>query len=99
MDDPKVKVRIGDGFEFIRKCAQRANALESGKGKEDWWDSDIPQDGKFDVILTDNSQMDESGQNNNELYTLDYFENIQQALREPDGIMSSLGTLNFYAII
>ena len=98
MDDPKVRVRIGDGFDFVQKCSRRAKAMELGKTTEDWWDPDIPKDGKFDVIITDNYHMDELNQTNNVLFTMDYFMNIYQALRHPQGILSSLGVVNFSLI-
>lgn len=92
MNNPKVRVKIGDGFEFLRKCSQRAKAVKAGEVIQDWWDSDIPRDGKFDIIITDNSQMEDFGQINDALYSEEYFKNIQQALRPPQGILSSLGT-------
>lgn len=98
MDDPKVRVRIGDGLEYLQKCALRAEGVKSGEVKEDWWDSDIPSDGQFDVIITDNSQMDEPELGNGKLFSEDYYKGIHQALRQPDGILSSLGTMHFLMI-
>lgn len=90
MNDPKVIVRVENGFEFLRKCARRVEAAEIGQSV-DGWDPALPQDGKFDVIITDNSQMDESGPANDAFYSEDYFKNVQKALRQPYGVLSSLG--------
>ena len=52
--NPKLRVHIEDGFEFLRKCARRAKAVAadntSGSGVED---PDVPADGLFDVMITD----------------------------------------------
>ena len=39
--------------------------------------------------------MEEPDHVNNHFYAEDFFKSIHQALRQPQGIMSSLGTLNF----
>ena len=95
MDHPKVRIFFGDGFEFVRKCAKRARSMETGNTIDEWWDPFIPRDGKFDVIITDNYQL-EPDHVIDHFYSEDYFKNIHQALRQPQGVMSSLGTLNFY---
>lgn len=92
MDNPKVRVHVGDGVEFLHKCSQRAKAVESGEASgEASLDADLPSDGRFDVIITDNSNMDEIGSPNEALFQVEYFKNIHDVLRPPHGIMSSLG--------
>lgn len=58
-------------------------------------DSDIPPDGKFDVIITDNSNMEDVDSPNEALFKEEYFKSIRDVLRPPHGIMSSLGTVKF----
>jgi spermidine synthase len=90
LDHPKVRVKVGDGVEFLRKCALRSNGLEAGYSTVDVMDPDVPEDGRFDVIITDNSNMDDLGSINEALFGKDYFKNIHDVLRPPHGIMSSL---------
>jgi spermidine synthase len=90
LDHPKLRVRIGDGFEFIRKCAMRARPMENGEGSDDLSDPDVPSDGKFDVIITDSSEMDEDESPNEALFQEQYFQNIKGVIRAPHGIVSSL---------
>ena len=96
LDHPKVRVHVGDGVEYLKKCAQLARAVESGEVTGDELDPDIPPDGRFDVIITDNSNMDDIGSLNVALYVEEHYINIHDALRPPNGIMSSLGTLKLY---
>ena len=92
-DHPKLRVHIRDGFEFLQKCALRARAVENG---EDFNESlvtvpDVPVDGKFDVIITDSSELDEPGSPNEALFGEKYFKYLHDTLRPPHGILSSLG--------
>lgn len=96
LDHPKVRVHVGDGVEYLKKCAQRARAVKSGDVTGDELDPDMPPDGTFDVIITDNSNMDDIGSLNAALYVEAHYNNIHDALRPPNGIMSSLGTLKLY---
>ena len=97
MDHPKVRVKVGDGVEFLRKCAQRSKVVEAGYSTLDVMDPDVPEDGRFDVIITDNSNMDDLGSPNEALFGEEYFKNIHDVLRPPHGIMSSLGAaLNIF---
>lgn len=90
LDHPKVRVHVGDGVEYLKKCAQRARAVKSGDVTGDELDPDMPPDGTFDVIITDNSNMDDIGSLNAALYVEAHYNNIHDALRPPNGIMSSL---------
>lgn len=98
-DHPKLRVRIGDGVEFLRNCAKRARAVEAGEAFEDSMDPDMPIDGKFDVIITDSSEMDKPDSPNEALFQKEYFQNLHDVLRAPNGILSSLGVhSNYYNI-
>lgn len=91
MTHPKLTVRIGDGFAFLRNCGQRARAVKAGKGNGNVTDPDVPADGMFDLILTDSSEMDQPGSPNEALFGEEYYTNIHDALRPPHGLLSSLG--------
>ena len=88
--NPKLRVHIEDGFEFLRKCARHAKAVAagdaSGSGVED---PDVPADGLFDVIITDCTDAVE-GSPGEALYEAQFYELISGALR-PDGISCALG--------
>lgn len=83
--NPKLRVHIEEGFEFLRKCARCAKAVAagdtSGSGMED---SDVPADGLFDVIITDCTDAVE-GSPGEALYEAQFYELISGALR-PNGI-------------
>lgn len=91
LDHHKLKIHIGDGFEFLRKCTQRSKAVHTGENSVGDDDPDVPIDGKFDVIITDSSEMDEAGSPNEVLFKEDYFALLRDVLRKPHGIFSSLG--------
>lgn len=69
----------------------RARAMENGDGSDDVSDPDVPSDGKFDVIITDSSEMVEDPSPNDVLFQEEYFQNIKGVIRAPHGIVSSLG--------
>ena len=93
-------MKVGDGIEFLRKCAQRSKGVNTGSSTLDVIDPDVPEDGRFDVIITDNSNMDDVGTPNEALFGEEYFKNIRDVLRPPHGIMSSLGAaLNIFVLL
>ena len=98
LNHPKLRVRIGDGFAFLRNCGQRARAFKLGQCAGNMsencgnvTDPDITPDGMFDLILTDSSEMDQPGSPNEALFGQEYYTNIHDALRPPHGLLSSLG--------
>ena len=88
--NPKLRVHVEDGFEFLRKCARRAKSVAAGDASaKDVVDPDVPADGLFDVIITDCTDALE-GSPSEALYEAQFYELINGALR-PDGISCALG--------
>lgn len=87
--NPKLRVHVEDGFEFMRKCARRAQAAHSAAGGDGGvTDPDVPADGYFDVVITDSSDPVGPGVS---LFQQPFYELIRNTLRPPNGIMCSLG--------
>ena len=95
----RCELKSGMVSSFSGSVRSGPRGVEAGYSTVDVMDPDVPEDGRFDVIITDNSNMDDLGTINEALFGLEYFKNIHDVLRPPHGIMSSLGeALNIFVL-